>query len=252
MSGGLPTHNLGAANVDADAVCEVCGTVNAEGVLICRTCGNNLRDQKSRRLMAEAQLLEPERFNSSQYVRGGLAVVALLIILWTAVNVNNIADRIVNAGADSDPIGALFEAPQTLTYDTLAQEAMALLPTLEQVEALRAEPIPGTTIDGNYVLVQGDQFSGYTILGTAVVRTDATATRYVATIGTLGQVRGVARPQGESAFASAWNEAAAMSADGTVFGVAGVAVAQQDGSVECFGQSALDDTSYEVVAYRLP
>ncbi len=248
----MPTHNLGAASVDADAVCEVCGTVNAEGVLICRTCGNNLRDQKARRMAAEAQLFEPERVNSSQYVRGGLGVLALLIVLWTAINVNKIADRIVNAGTSSDPIQALFEVPQTDVYDALAMEAMALAPTVEQVEALQAEPLAGTSMDGNYVIVQSDPYSGVEILGTAVVRTDELATRYVASLGGLGQVRGVARAQGESAYSSAWNDAAARSADGLIFGVAGVAVAQQDGSVECFGQSALDDANYEVVAYRLP
>jgi hypothetical protein len=248
----MPTHNLGAATVDADAVCEVCGTVNAEGVLICRTCGNNLRDQKSRRLAAEAQLFEPERVNSSQYIRGALAIIALVIILWTAINVNKIADRIVNAGGSGDPIRAYFEPPLATYYDTLALEALALAPSAEQVEALMVEPIPATTLDGNYVLVQNDPYSGLAILGTAVVRTDATGTHYLASLGALGQVRGIVRSQGESAFSSAWNDAAAQSADGTIFGVAGVAVAQQDGSVECFGQSALDDASYEVVAYRLP
>ena len=45
-------HHEHVEHLDADAVCEACDTVNPEGTLLCKTCGNNLRDQRARRMKA--------------------------------------------------------------------------------------------------------------------------------------------------------------------------------------------------------
>ena len=39
-----------AERVDADAVCARCGAVNPEDSLLCKVCGNFLRDLRGRRL----------------------------------------------------------------------------------------------------------------------------------------------------------------------------------------------------------
>jgi ribosomal protein L40E len=252
MSGGFSTHQSGAAVIDADAVCEVCGTVNPEGTLICRTCGNNLRDQKSKRMAADVQLLEPERVGGSQFVKGGLALLGLLVVAWVAVNVNRIADAVINAGAPDDPIVALFESPENATFQLMLDEAAALAPTFEQVDALRAAPLVADTPDGRYALAMGDGYGSFTVVGVGVVQTDpAGRIRYVASVGNAGHARGYATRQGLNAFGSPWNEAAAQDSTGQIYAVSGVAVTQQDGSVECFGQS-FDEASYDVVAFRLP
>jgi len=45
--------------IEADAVCAQCGSANPEGTLICKTCGNNLRDQRMLRITAD-QLLDAD------------------------------------------------------------------------------------------------------------------------------------------------------------------------------------------------
>lgn len=252
MSGAYPSHNAGAV-LDADAVCEVCGNVNPEGTFICRTCGNNLRDQKARRLAAEVQMLEPDGIRGIQIFRGALVLFGLLIIGWVAINVNQIADTLVGAGGASDPLNALFESSEAAIYDAMLAEAQALTPSYEQMEALRQAPLPANGADGNYVLVRNDYYAGPEIVGTAVARTGADGLRFVAALIGGTHIRGTAVSQGESAFRADWNTAAARDADGRTYAVTGVAVVQLDGSVECFGQSAAEEpTSYEVVAYRLP
>lgn len=250
MSGGL-THSAAAA-VDADAVCGVCGNVNPEGTLICRTCGNNLRDQKYRRQTTEQQLLEPEGLNVRQIVRGVGVVVGLLVILLTALNVNRIADAMVGAGAPQDPLEALFQGPEDAAFAPLVEQATALVAQAPaDLSALAAAPLVGEGIAGNYVLAASDGFSGYTAVGVALVQQDESGTRFVALVGET-QIRGQAQGQAGGAYQTSWDQAAMRDAAGALHGVAGVAVPQQDGSVECFGQTTLDDTNYSVLALRLP
>ena len=45
--------------IEADAVCAQCGSANPEGTLICKTCGNNLRDQRLMRIAAD-QILDAD------------------------------------------------------------------------------------------------------------------------------------------------------------------------------------------------
>jgi hypothetical protein len=250
MSGTPATHIAGTI-VDADAVCEVCGNVNVEATLICRICGNNLRDQKARRLAAEALLLDSDRPSSRQFVRGGLVVLALLVLAWTAINANRIADAVINANAPEDPLSALFASPQDAVFSEMLAEAQALAPTLEQVQSYAASGVVGDGIAGRYALVMNSTYGGPVVVGTAVVRSDAAGTLFVASLGEI-HLRGTAQAQGVSAYRSAWNDAAGRDAQGQIFAVSGVAVTQPDGSVECFGQSTLDESNYEVVAYRLP
>ncbi|MCX5757207.1 MAG: hypothetical protein NTU83_01615, partial [Candidatus Hydrogenedentes bacterium] len=48
-----PQPQVDIERIDADAVCEKCGTVNPEETLLCKTCGNNLRDQRLHRVQSE-------------------------------------------------------------------------------------------------------------------------------------------------------------------------------------------------------
>jgi hypothetical protein len=81
--------------IDADAVCEQCSTVNPAGTLLCKTCGNNLRDQRMRRLAADEGM---EAVHASdrpiRMLTGLLVVLGLLAILWAAINVYNGKSRI--------------------------------------------------------------------------------------------------------------------------------------------------------------
>ena len=82
----------GFERIDADAVCEKCGSVNPPETLLCRTCGNNLRDQRKRRL-AEAGVapLADEPFAQLRRVLSiALGVAGLVLILWTAFHVDEI------------------------------------------------------------------------------------------------------------------------------------------------------------------
>ena len=99
--------------LDADAVCAQCNTVNAEGTLLCKVCGTNLRDQRAIRLSADQAL---DLGNSGQrrraWLSGILFVLAIGLIISTLINQELIVEWLIDAGRPSGPefFGALERA----------------------------------------------------------------------------------------------------------------------------------------------
>ena len=240
------------APVDADAVCQVCDAVNTDGVLLCRNCGNNLRDQKLHRLQAELLPPEGESLSTLTIVRGVIAVVGLLVVLVVALKANTIADAVVGSSASDNPVIGLFEGLESIGFDALRDQARNISTSPQLVDAAReAGPVSGS-MAGEYVIVGEGAYSTPDILGTAVVEEIDTRMRFAIVLNTGHEIRGWIEPQGTKAFRADWQSTGILAPDNDLFAAAGVAVRQSDGGLECFGQSGMDEFDYTAAAYRLP
>ena len=107
MNQGM-TENRGFEQVDADAVCEACGAVNDEGTLLCKQCGNNLRDQRTRRI-AQGQsgdLVLEEKGNRIRLFTGLLATLGILLLIMTVLYLPTIEEWLVDSiQADAASVG---------------------------------------------------------------------------------------------------------------------------------------------------
>ena len=67
--------------IDADTVCEKCATVNPEETLLCKSCGNNLRDQRIER-MARGGAIELGDVGESKFriLTGVLITIGFVLI----------------------------------------------------------------------------------------------------------------------------------------------------------------------------
>lgn len=197
----MSSDNLNAApaglNLDADAVCAQCGTVNPEGTLICKVCGNNLRDQRTMRLSAE-QVLESvgEPPASRAWLRGVLFAVGALLVLLMAVFANNFATYLVSGGLEASGIDALWAGEQHQVFDGLRSEIKAANTDAEAIAAAiaAAAPIPdgaeAPALDGLYVLLPPGAESDATPYGTAAVKLEGDEVAFAAVLQDGLEVRG--------------------------------------------------------------
>jgi len=233
--------------IDADAVCAACGTVNREGVFICRTCGNNLRDQRALRMVAEQEMdRKGESLDRRRFFLGALTALGILIILWAALNVNQITDWLIAIQTPS--LGAVNALWQDTALNALATELEGRNDSAEDREKAIAEPAAGDAIEGVYVLAR-EGLSGKRSLGVALVRSEDGRLLFVAKLDGGAEVRGYADNRGNQIVAEADSTGAQYQGD--AFSVFGVAVAKEDGSFECAGQTEIDNEMYAAYAYRM-
>lgn len=90
-------------HLDADAVCELCGNVNPEGTLLCKQCGNNLRDQRSRRMHTTGgpTSVVESSFSISRIVRGVVIVFGICAVLWVALEAVSTIETWLMSGVQS-------------------------------------------------------------------------------------------------------------------------------------------------------
>src|SRR5690606_8944065 len=97
-------------------------TVNAEGTLLCKVCGNNLRDQRMIRLTADQAMdLEHTGRGRRTWVSGILFVLAVVLIISTLLNQEIIVNWMVGVPG-AEPAGgvALWRGQ----YDDVFDEMM--------------------------------------------------------------------------------------------------------------------------------
>jgi len=249
----MPEHAR-VDQLDADAVCAQCGTVNPEETLICRVCGNNLRDQRAMRMVAEQMLeKEGESLERRQFLLGALTLLGILLVLWTALNVDTLTNWLINAQRVTNAAAiSYWEGADSTVFDALLADLTSVSPTDEEMEQAQEQPLASDRYDGRYVLVMDRGMRGPRVTGTASIQMRGSEAYFVARLDAGAEVRGRARLQGDNALAAGWDEAAARYA-GDFFAVSGVALKKADGSYECFGQSeTADDRGFEFMAYRLP
>lgn len=240
----------GGDRLYADAVCAQCSTVNPEGSLICKTCGNNLRDQRSIRLAAEMELEGEKTVNHRQLLFGLLTTLGILLVIYTAWNADSLMTWLVSARSAANTPAALWTGPEGAVLKDLLAALDASAPTAEQIRTAMENPINSEVYDGVYVLADRDADLGWHTLGTAIVRQDGESLLFAARLAESGEIRGRARFQGNYLTAG-WDTAGAS--DGRAYiAVSGVAAKQPDGSFECYGRSEESESNFEFRGFRLP
>ncbi len=235
----------------ADAVCAQCGTVNPEGTLICKTCGNNLRDQRTIRLAADAELTaRTAPVEKRRVVLGLLTLLGILLVLWMSFNVDSLANWLVNSQqASVDVEGALWAGKDGAVFEQL-------LAALDEVElsgaesrAILASPTMSETMEGLYVLGVTSPL-GSRPVGMANAFREGETLYFVARVEDTVEVRGKARQQSNT-WAASWDGAGAHRGE-AFFSVAGIAVPKPEGYLECFGRAEISEEGYEFIACKVP
>jgi len=238
--------------LDADAVCARCGTVNPEGTLMCKACGNNLREQRTTRLAAGheamAAALGPRR---TGWLAKALALLGLLVVLWTAMNVSRIEDFLVSAHMSGDAAARLmWDDEAGRAYAELAAELEANPVTPQERERALANPVARQGYAGRYVLMAEGGFRGRREVGQAIVRQVGPRILFVAELSRGMEVRGEAwlEDSGEPVA----RQTAAVRYKKRCHLASGFAELRDDGVFECLGLSAMDDERHMATAHRVP
>lgn len=239
--------------IDADAVCSQCSTVNPEGTLLCKHCGNNLRDQRLLRMAAD-QMLEADKEGAtgSVFLARALPILGLLIVLWFGLNAGRIASMLTTAEtSDGDYIittnpNSFWEGSDAGIFNTLYQELKSNFPSPTVAEAARLEFNPMSSIDsGTYVLYEKlGTMERY--VGVARLRNQGDIWYVTAIINNTAEVRGKARKNNEFLQVQ-WDEGA-VQVDGAYYACTGIAWLR-DGIIHISGLSDLDSKKYQSVAY---
>lgn len=161
----------GFDQIDADAVCEECGTVNEEGTLLCKICGQNLRDQRARRLSAATG--GPETFeqgvNRVRLLTGLIVVLGLLTIVLLAMNIPNIEASWVQrlaAESGSDSVG-LWSGPNSVVFDELRREIDEYPTSRSRMQEALDNPVDDRSYNGRYILVPPGRLTVDRVIGEA-------------------------------------------------------------------------------------
>ncbi len=243
------TQSLGD-RLYADAVCAQCSTVNPEGTLICKTCGNNLRDQRTIRLSADQELVNQGKPDEQRrWMLGLLPVLGLLLVLWVSLNVDTITGWLVSTGGSGPAPDALWAGADAAVYEQLLTELQEKGPTSAEARAVLGNYDRGDVLDGIYVIAQATPL-GPRVVGSALIQQKEDTAYFVAKLGEQAEVRGKAVQQG-SAWAAGYETAGALQG-GRHFAVSGVALRKPDGWYECFGQSEVSEDGYDFFAYKVP
>lgn len=251
MSDGDTRPDATFERIDADAVCEQCGTVNPEDTLLCKTCGNNLRDQRLRRIAGE-QGIEALRPARSSWIRGLLVALALLLLLWVAINIGGIENFLMNV--QMTPTGdaeAFWSGSAGHVLDQLAANLKANPTPPQQSARAVSQPVASDRYDGRYILVSRT-LTRQIPVGEANVRVEGNALLFAAVLFNQDvEVRGEAHFEGNARIAA--RDSAGARIDGRYYGVSGFAQKTDTGGFECLGLCDYSaDTTYSVVAFRVP
>ena len=242
--------------IDADAVCSQCGTVNPEGTLLCKKCGNNLRDQRLLRMTADQMLdAEVDGIPKSSFLFKALPILGLLIVLWLGLNAGRISSMLTTAGDTSGSYTissrpqVFWEGTENDIYESLHARLMTRFPSHADAESARLEMTPLTAIsDGIYALYERSG-TMERFVGAAIVSSQGNVLHYAAQLNGNVEIRGRAMPFDE-ALAPPWEEAG-MLYEGVYYALAGVATLRQDGAVQLSGQCDHNTLEYESVAYKI-
>jgi len=246
-------QDIARERIDADAVCIECGTVNPEGTLLCKTCGNNLRDQRARRIAGE-EGMEPPGLGEERpaWFAKGFALLGILIVLWTAINLGRIEDWLVQVQtSDLTDAEQYWSGPQSGTLDGLLAELDARPVSPEEKQLAIEQPLDDEVYDGRYVLMTDPEDPGYAIAGQANIRQVGDRYYFVAVWGRGDiELRGAAQLEANARFAV--RDSAGVRIGQEYYGAAGFAQKLDGGGYECFGLSDHDEESYSVFAFRIP
>ena len=233
-------------HIDADAVCERCGSVNPEDTLLCKTCGNNLRDQRTRRI-AEGGVPELEAAaEGGGWLKRSVAAVGILLVLWAALNIDVIAEWMVEFG--QPPVAAAFwRSPEDQNYADLVDQLGARQARQADVEAALAAVPAEAPFSGLFVLVS--EGSSPQPLGLAAARRSGDVVYFVARLNAGGEVRGFGRLDSRDSLRA--TDSAGVFVNGRYRNAAGFAQ-RQGGALLCVGLLDAEPETYSIRALPLP
>ncbi len=241
--------------LEADAVCQQCGAVNPEGTLICKTCGNNLRDQRMLRMQADHILdADNEGSERSVFLVRAFSILGILLVLWLGLNVGRITEMLTSADGAYDDENAIaanpgifWTGPSRATYDGMYADISAKLPSASEAENARINTTPSNRLTaGDYVLFER-RGTGMRYAGAAQIEVNGDAWHYSASLVDGIEIRGAASLI-EGMLASQWDQAGALY-QGRYYAVTGTAEAQPDGSVHLTGESSRNTQIFSAIAY---
>ena len=247
--------------IDADAVCGQCGRVNPEGTLICKGCGNNLRDQRLLRMAADQLLTgEEESAKRRSMLKGGLTVLGILVVIWCAMNAGRIMGFVVpgsvtdamGASASGAPIrpGALWEAQEDSAFAPMADSLRQRYPSEGDADTARLNPpTSNPTPDGYFALFEK---VGTTerFVGAAYAVQEGAELRYVAAFNDGTEVRGKATVGENTALNTDWHMGG-VQREGKYFAGAGAALPQSDGTFQIVARTEEVPRVLQAIAYPL-
>ncbi len=242
--------------IEADAVCSQCGSINPEGTLICKTCGNNLRDQRLLRLTADQMMeAEGEIADKPTFLIRALTILALLIILYFGLNAGRIASFLTTAeegGLESTIVTQpqlFWNDTETTRYQAMKSTLDAVYPSPAQAESARLNTMPLSQVEGGTYVLFERLGTGLRFAGAAVIKMEGNMWHFVAALTDGVEIRGKA-VYDNRLFLTQWDQAGANFNE-EFFAVTGVASLQEDGSITISGQYDANNLRYQAVAYRL-
>ena len=237
--------------VDADAVCARCSSINPEDTLICKVCGNNLRDQRLARLSREQKVEDlPDVGERRRWFSGIAAVAGAILVLLVLFNLELIERGLVEILAETDAATlGLWSGPTGEALNALAAELTSSPLTDEQVQAAMMSPVVVEDFAGRYVLAVRDEVDGLQPIGEAVVHKEDDQYTFVGRAGTA-EVRGKAYVNNNGFLVADWG-AAGYRLGSDEHQVRGAVGHGTDGGLECYGELDEHEASYDFLAYQV-
>ncbi|MCC6154760.1 MAG: hypothetical protein IT367_13420 [Candidatus Hydrogenedentes bacterium] len=250
------THDV-VEHLDADAVCELCGNVNPEGTLLCKQCGNNLRDQRSRRMHATGGPTSTveSSFSVSRIVRGVVIVFGICAVLWVALNVSTIETWLMSGVQSAEAKSANAVAPEEFwsgadaaRYEALSAALREHVMTAEEA-GLTAPGSPLALPDGRYVLKRSTDPAA-SPSGSAIVKSEGEKVYFVAQLFGGTEVRGEGLISSDTILQAPY--IGILDPDGTFSEAYGLAQIKPSGELECEGFFGAYERPASIVAIPVP
>lgn len=228
--GGAQAHHV----LDADAVCAQCGMVNPEGTLLCKNCGNNLRDQRMLRLQADEYLqgYETTAEKRNTFLRNALGVLGILILLYIGLNAGSLMNLMTTPQSSGEDVilvnPHLYWEDQVKAepFESLAKQ-LPNLPSESDAQTARMNAMVTPPHSARYVLFN-NTVNGETYVGCAAVRVQGQEILFTARLLNGLEIRGEIL-QSEGVYYTPWDRSGIKMPDGTYQYGAGSAQQQADG-----------------------
>jgi hypothetical protein len=248
----------GFEQVDADAVCEQCGTVNDEGTLLCKTCGNNLRDQRSRRIAeGGGPDLIANGKNHVQILTGLLVILGILVVFYAVWNIDKFEAFVAASMTEQAAEGSddLWAGTNASYYDEMLQDLVDN-PTPQNTRKVSLDnPQAESSYNGRYLIMRPGALTTNRIIGEAHLKRLGNKVLFVY-LSQKGDIEARGYAQFESTEGSeAMNVTVRQTSEVRVFGLTyvsmGIATPIAAGGHSVFAMRDGDEDQHEALAYRV-
>ncbi len=237
---------------EADAVCVECGTVNPENTLLCKGCGNNLRDQREKRMAAaQAEGGRKEKPEGSGWLSKALVLLGILIVIWTTINISTVEEILIEAqGPGESPAHLFWTGEINSKYEELLRQLRMAPLTLEDIDRATNEDFGKGRFHGRYLIAREDESGGFRLLGQGIAVQDGDRMTFAAVLRTGAEIRGTAWVEGAGEPVA--RESAGVKLDNTYYVATGFLDPEGGGRFQCYGWTDQNEDSYRAVAFRVP